>query len=200
MLKPYQQVIADTIKSHGKVIDIGCGKGALLAWLRDNKQVQGHGIEIEADRVAEGVANGLSLIQGNADRDLQYYPDKGFDTAILSLTMQVMRQPREVLEQALRIAGQVVVVIPNFGQIQTRLYLLLKGRMPVTKELSYQWYETPNIHFCTIKDMVSLAEELRCTIERRVYLDKQGKAHDFCKDGAWGANLFGEYGVFVLRK
>lgn len=200
MLKPYQQVIADTIKSHGKVIDIGCGKGALLAWLRDNKQVQGHGIEIEADRVAEGVANGLSLIQGNADRDLQYYPDKGFDTAILSLTMQVMRQPREVLEQALRIAGQVVVVIPNFGQIQTRLYLLLKGRMPVTKELSYQWYETPNIHFCTIKDMVALAEELRCTIERRVYLDKQGKAHDFCKDGAWGANLFGEYGVFVLRK
>ena len=192
MLKPYQQVIADTIKSHGKVIDIGCGKGALLAWLRDNKQVQGHGIEIEADRVAEGVANGLSLIQGNADRDLQYYPDKGFDTAILSLTMQVMRQPREVLEQALRIAGQVVVVIPNFGQIQTRLYLLLKGRMPVTKELSYQWYETPNIHFCTIKDMVALAEELRCTIELRVYLDKQGKAHDFCKYGALGANLFGE--------
>lgn len=200
MLRNYQHAIVETITPGSHVFDIGCGRGELLAWLRDNRQVRGHGIEVEADRVAEAVAGGLSVVQGDAVADLQYYPDNGFDTAILSLTLQVMRQPKYVLEQALRVAGSVVLVIPNFGYISNRLYLLLQGRMPVTKKLSFEWYETPNIHFCTIKDMVTLAEALGCVIEKRHFITADGKVKPFVGHGAWTANLWGEYGIFLLRK
>lgn len=200
-LQPYQQAIADLIAPGAKVLDIGCGKGTLLAYLKEQKQAKVSGLEIESARVAEAVAAGISVVQGDGDGELQYYPDKAFDYVILSLTLQVMKHPKEVLEQALRIGKKVVVAIPNFGHVHNRFYLLLKGRMPVTSKLSFQWYETPNIHFCTIKDMAALAKEIGCTIEKKQYLTGKGTAHRFhiglC---ALKANLFGEYGVFLLRK
>ncbi len=200
VLQPYQQAIAELIAPESTVLDIGCGKGALLAWLRDNKNVRGRGLEIESARVAEAVASGLSVVQGDADGELQYYPDKVFDTVVLSLTLQVMKHPRLVLEQALRIGRKAVVVIPNFGHARNRLYLLLKGQMPVTSALSYQWYETPNIHFCTIRDMTALAREIGCTVEAQRYLTEAGAARAFAGAGSLYANLFGEYGVFCLSR
>jgi len=200
MLRADQKIIAEVIEQGSKVIDIGCGQGSLLEYLEAEKGVSGHGLEIEADRVSAAVSKGLSVVQGDADNDLQYYSDKGFDYAILGQTLQIMKHPKEALEQALRVAKRVVVVIPNFGYIQNRFYLLIKGRMPVTKELSYQWYETPNIHFCTIKDFVYLAKELGCNVERKSYVSKCGKEHKFSGDGTFASNLFGEYGIFVLSK
>lgn len=199
-LRADQHVIAELITPNTKVMDIGCGEGELLSYLEQEKQVSPHGIEVDSPRVSAALAKGLSVVQGDADSDLQYYPDNAFDYVILGMTLQVMRRPKEVLEQSLRIGERVILVIPNFGHIRNRWYLGSRGRMPVTKELSYQWYETPNIHFCTIKDMVALAKELGCEIETRIYLTKDGKPHPFRGNGFLKANLMGEQGIFVLRK
>ncbi len=199
-LTEYQQAVADLVPEGAKVLDIGCGRGRLLQWLTEHKHVKGFGIELESARVAEAVAKGLSVVQGNADEDLAYYPDDAFDVVMMSLTLQVMRDPKAVLEQALRVGKQVIVAIPNFGHIRNRFYLLLQGRMPVTSQLSYQWYETPNIHFCTIKDMVQLAEALGTKIITRHYLTNAGRAKSFCGYGSMSANLTGKYGVFVLER
>lgn len=199
-MRPDHKIIAELVKPGSKVIDIGCGEGALLRDLQTNKNVIGRGLEIEAGKVATAVKSGLSVIQGDADIDLKYYPDRGFDYAIIGVTLQATKKPKDVLEEALRIAERVVVVIPNFGHIRNRLYLVFKGRMPVTKELSYQWYETPNIHFCTIKDFIAFADETGSQIEKRMYMIKDGRARDFSGNGSFAANLFGEYGVFILKK
>jgi methionine biosynthesis protein MetW len=139
------------------------------------------------------------VIQGDADTDLQYYPDQAYDFAVLSQTLQTLRNPKEVLEQLVRIARHAVVSVPNFGHWKNRLYLACKGRMPVTKALSYQWYDTPNIHFCTISDFVNLCDELGFTIEKRLYVTHQGASGYFRNKGRF-ANLFGEQGVFMIRR
>lgn len=200
MLRHDQNIIAGLIVPGSRVIDIGCGGGELLAHLAAEKKVKGYGLEIEPERVSAAVRRGLSAIQGDADADLPYYPDKGFDYAILGLTLQIMRHPREVLEQALRIASRVIVVIPNFGHIGNRLRFLLRGRMPVTSALPCQWYETPNIHFCTIRDFAALAEELGCKIETSLAIYCSGAAHPFSGGGSFGANMFGAQGLFVLSR
>ncbi len=198
-LNTHQKIIYSLIEEGSKIIDIGCGAGKLLKAL-EKKNVSGHGLELESEKVSAAVSNGLSVIQGDADNDLQYYPDNGFDYAILALSLQSMKEPKHVLEEALRIAKHVMVVIPNFGSIENRLYLFAKGRMPVTSQLSYQWYETPNIHFCTISDFVELTKEIGCTIEKRIAINKSGKNKEFKGNGCLGANLFSEHGVFELSK
>ncbi len=147
----------------------------------------------------KAVAQGLSVIQGDAESDLDYYPDASVDVAILSQSLQMMHDPRAVLDNLLRIGSRAVVSVPNFGYWYNRFYLFLRGRMPVTKTLTYQWYDTPNIHFCTISDFVALCEEMGIRIERRVFVDKLGYPYSFRGRG-WLANLFGEQGIFVLRK
>ncbi len=199
MLGEYHKVVAGLVSDGARVIDIGCGEGELLAHLSAEKNAIVHGLEIDGKRVGKAVASGLAVVQGNADTDLQYYPDNGFDYAIMVLTMQVMKHPREVLEEALRIARKVIVVIPNFGHLRNRSYLAFKGRMPVTKKLSYEWYETPNIHFCTIRDFIVLTRKLGCNVEQSIYLHGQDKARKFNSHDNFTANLFGEYGVFVLK-
>ncbi len=200
MLRPDQKIIAELIEAESKVIDIGCGDGELLSYLEDTKNISAHGLEIEPDRVSNAVSNGLSVIQGDGDNDLQYYQDNSFNYAILGQTLQVMHHPKDVLEETLRIARKVIVVIPNFGHIRNRIFLTRRGRMPVTKSLSYQWYDTPNIHFCTIKDFIILAKELDCKIETQLYMKKDGTSKSFIGKGTCGANLYGEYGVFILSK
>lgn len=190
--------VVNLIPTRASVIDIGCGSGELMRLLEE-KSVNARGLEIDPYNVSAALSAGLSVVQGDADHDLKHYPDKAFDYAVLSKTLQATKQPKQVLIDLLRVAKHVVVVVPNFGHWRNRLYLLSKGRMPVTSALSYQWYETPNIHFCTIRDFVALAGEIGAIIESRAYIDAKGKAHSFM-GASPRANLLGESGLFVLTK
>ncbi len=192
-------VIAALIAPNARVLDVGCGDGALLKWLRDEKQVDARGIEIDQTLVNRGISHGISVIQGDVDSDLPHYPEAAYDYVILSQALQAMRDPRAVLNDLVRIGKQAIVSVPNFGHWKNRIYLALRGRMPVTKTLSYQWYDTPNIHFCTIADFVVFCGELGITIEDRVVVDARGHRSKFSGRGRM-ANLFGEQGVFLLSR
>ncbi|WP_048645092.1 methionine biosynthesis protein MetW [Nitratireductor soli] len=192
-------VIADLISPKARVLDVGCGDGALLDLLEHDKGVDGRGIEISQRGVNECVARGLSVIQGDADSDLIDYPDKGFDYVVLSQTLQATRNPKLVLDQMLRIGDRAIISFPNFGHWRVRLSLLLKGRMPVTKDLPYSWYDTPNIHFCTIRDFVHLCEEVGATMESARALDANGQKIGLSMPW-WFWNFFGQQGVFLLRR
>ncbi|MBK3798032.1 methionine biosynthesis protein MetW [Azospirillum brasilense] len=192
------KLIAEMVKPGSRVLDVGCGDGALLAFLSRQKGVDGRGIELSMDGVHQCVAQGLSVIQGDAETDLKDYPPGAFDYVILSQTLQAMREPRTVLETMTRIGRRAIVSVPNFGYWRIRVQLLLTGRMPVTEKLGYQWWETPNIHFCTIKDFVVLAEEMGIRIERCMIVDRAGRVTGHAHSGL--ANLLGEQGVFLLRR
>jgi methionine biosynthesis protein MetW len=192
-------VIANMVPRDSRVLDVGCGDGALLRLLADARGVDGRGMEISQRGVNDCVAKGLSVIQGDADTDLADYPDDGFDYVILSQTLQATRHPRRVLEHMLRIGRHAIVSFPNFGHWRIRTQLLLRGRMPVTENLAYAWYDTPNIHFCTIRDFVNLANDLGAGIERAVALNRYG--YPLRINAPWWVwNLFGEQGVFLLRR
>ena len=192
-------VIAELIPARARVLDVGCGDGALLELLERDKGVDGRGIEISQRGVNECVARGLSVIQGDADSDLIDYPDKGFDYVVLSQTLQATRNPKTVLDQMLRIGDRAIISFPNFGHWRVRLSLLLKGQMPVTKDLPYSWYDTPNIHFCTIRDFVHLCEEVGATMESARALDASGQKIGLSMPW-WFWNFFGQQGVFLLRR
>lgn len=192
-------VIANLIPKGVRVLDVGCGDGELLELLERQKGIDARGVEISQGGVNQCVARGLSVIQGDADTDLIYYPDKGFDYAVLSQTLQATRNPREVLEQLLRIGSHVIVSFPNFGHWSMRLWLLLRGRMPVTQELPYSWYDTPNIHFCTIRDFVNLCDEIGAKVEKAVALDGNGDRIGLSMPW-WFWNFFGQQAVFLLRR
>ena len=198
-LRPDLQAIADMVEPGSSLLDVGCGEGDLLAWLQDQKKVSGRGIELSQNGVNRSISRGLSVIQGDADTDLQYYPDQAYDYVVLSQTLQTLRAPREVLEQLVRIARHAIVSVPNFAHWKNRMYLTFIGCMPVTKTLSYQWYDTPNIHFSTITDFVNLCESLHLTIEKRLYVTNQGVPTYFNNKGLF-ANLFGEQGIFMIRQ
>jgi methionine biosynthesis protein MetW len=198
-LRPDLQAIADMVTPGSTLLDVGCGEGELLAWLKEHKQVKGRGIELSQQGVHRAIAKGLSVIQGNADTDLEHYPSGAYDYVVLSQTLQTLRDPRDVLAQLVRISSHAIVSVPNFGYWKNRLYLACKGRMPVTKSLSYQWYDTPNIHFCTITDFVVLCNMLGLTIEKRLYVNQFGIPSYFSGGGIF-ANLFGEQGIFMIRK
>ena len=192
------RIIADMVEPGSRVLDVGCGDGALLRLLADTRNVDARGIELSQRGVNDCVTSGLSVIQGDADTDLAGYPDDAFDFVILSQTLQATRQPRAVLENMLRIGRRAIVSFPNFGHWRIRAQVALMGRMPVTENLSYSWYDTPNIHFCTIRDFVALARAMDVTIERSVALNRFGNR---MRVGApwWVWNLFGEQAVFLLR-
>ena len=199
ILRPDLKAIADMVDAGSSLLDIGCGEGELLSWLLEHKKVSGRGIELSQSGVNRCIARGLSVIQGDADTDLQYYPDQAYDYAVLGQTIQTLRQPQDVLIQLVRIARHAIVSVPNFGHWKNRLYLALMGKMPVTKTLSYQWYDTPNIHFCTITDFVNLCESLNLVIEKRFYVTNQGDPNIFNNKGLF-ANVFGEQGIFMIRR
>ncbi len=191
------QIVADFVAPHSRVLDIGCGDGALLAHLARTKQVDGRGIEISQAGVNASVRYGLPVVQGDAERDLGFYPDDSFDYVILSRTLQAVRDPKGVLLELVRIGRRAIVSFPNFGYWRIRLSLLTAGRMPRTPLLDDPWYATDNIHLCTIADFIALCDELGVTIERAIVLTRGGRRLPF---RGCASNLLGEQAIFLLRR
>jgi len=193
------QIIADMIEPGTRVLDVGCEDGTLLDYLVHFKQVDGRGIELSMEGVNACVSAGLSVIQGDADTDLATYPDDAFDYVVLSQTLQAMVAPRAVVENLVRIGRRAIVSFPNFAYWRVRSYLFFKGRMPVSRTLPHAWYETPNIHLCTIKDFVAMCEEMGITIEHSLSLNRGGRARGV-QSSPLTANLFGQQAVFLLKR
>ncbi len=191
-------LVAEMVERGSKVLDVGCGDGDLLQLL-EARGIDGRGIELSREGVNRCVAKGLAVVQGDADTDLINYPDDAFDYVILSQTLQATRQPRVVLENLLRIGRRAIVSFPNFGFWKMRLQLLVGGHMPRTENLPATWYDTPNIHFCTIKDFVQLCDEINVKMERAVALDLYGRPLRVNLPW-WFWNMFGEQGVFLLSR
>ncbi len=191
--------IADWVEPGSRVLDVGCGEGELLHALVHRKGVDGRGLELSMDGVRHCVAQGLAVIQGDADADLKDYPSDSFDYVILSQTLQATRAPRDVLEHMVRIGRHVIVSVPNFGYWRVRVDLLLRGRMPVTDRLGHEWYETPNIHFCTIADLAMLCRDMGITIERSLILGAADRPVLASAD-SFRANWLGVQGVFLLHR
>jgi len=192
-------LIAEMVAPGSRVLDVGCGDGALLQLLADTKAVDGRGMELSRERVNACVARGLSVIQGNADNDLDDYPDQAFDYAVLSLTIQATLKPRDVLVNLLRIGRRAIVSFPNFGHWKIRTDLLLNGRMPRTPNLPEPWYSSPDSHLCTIRDFVELCDVLDTVVEEAVAFNSAGRRLPI-KKSVMLHNLFGEKAVFRLRR
>lgn len=191
------QVIADMVEPATRALDVGCGYGELLAYLVNSKRADARGMELSQAGVNACVANGLSVIQGDADSDLRDYPDDAFDYVILSQTLQATREPREVLRQMLRVGRHAIVSFPNFAHWQVRLRLVFGGRMPETPSLPHKWYDTPNIHLCSIDDFRGLCRDMGVKIERAIVLNRNSRPINY---PPLLANLVGEQAVFMLKR
>ncbi len=193
------EIIAQLIEPNKKILDIGCGDGELLEFLTKTKNADSRGLEISQELVGKSLRRGISVIQGDAENDLNFYPDRSFDYAILSQTLQATKNPKAILTEMLRIADFAIVSLPNFAHFATRFHLLFKGTMPVNETIPFQWYETPNIHFCSIKDFENLCQELGFVIRKKIFLTSKRRllgvlGHNLI------ANFFAEYGIFLITK
>ena len=193
------QVIADLIEKDKKVLDVGCADGTLMKFLKDNKNINIRGLEISKEKVQECIAKGLTVIEGNAEKDLKQFPDKSFDYVVLSQTLQAFLNPELVLDELLRVGKKAIVTIPNFGHWKVRLNLLIKGTMPITSSLPNEWYNTPNIHMCTIKDFVEFSKIMNFKIFQSLALMNK-KVTNINKSNLFIKNLFGELGIFLIEK
>lgn len=192
-------LIQELVGNGARVLDVGCEDGALLKLLERTRSVDGRGIELSQAGVNRCVAQGLSVIQGDADQDLGYYPDDAFDYVILSQTIQATRRPLEVVRHLLRIGQRAIVSFPNFAYWRCRLDLAIRGRMPLTAKLPQPWYITPNHHFCTIRDFYDLCDELEVRVERAVAFNGSGRRMPETTP-LWVSNLWGEQAVFLITR
>ena len=197
-MKKEFEVISQIIKNNKKVLDVGCGDGILMEYLKNHQQNDVRGLEPQKELVRKSIAKGLSVIEGDAEKELFQFPKKSFDYVVLSQTLQAFFNPEEVLNQLLRIGKQTIVTIPNFGYWKVRLHLLFKGTMPVTKNLPNEWYNTPNLHMCTIQDFVNFCEEKNIKIDRSLCLTDE-KISEITKNNMFVKNIFSQLGIFLIE-
>jgi len=197
-MKSEFKIIANLLPPQSRVLDVGCGDGTLIEALIKEKSIDARGIELEENKVKECISKGLSVIEGDAETELGQFPDKAFDFVVLSQTLQAFYQPENVLAQLLRIGDRVIISIPNFGYWQIRASLLFFGKMPITKSLPYTWYNTPNLHMCSIKDFYQFCEKKKIKIDRVVGVNSE-KISSIYRINLEMKNLLSEVGIFVIR-
>ena len=193
------KVISDLIEDNKKVLDVGCADGTLMQFLKENKNINVRGLEISKEKAQECIAKGLTVIEGNAEKDLKQFPDKSFDYVVLSQTLQAFLSPEIVLDELLRVGKKAIVTIPNFGNWQVRLHLLFKGTMPITKSLPEQWHSTPNLHMCTIKDFVNFIKFKEIKMIKTLALNSNNTSN-ITNSNLGTKNLFADLGIFLIEK
>ena len=197
-MKPEFKIISDLIDKNSLVLDVGCGDGILMEFLVKEKKVNIRGIEISKAKVQNCIAKGLTIIEGNAEDDLRQFPNKSFDYVILSQTLQAFLNPEKVIDELLRIGKQAIVTIPNFGYWKIGLHLLLKGTMPITRTLPDEWYNTANIHLCTIKDFVNFSRTKNFNLSKSIAL-KSNQPSLITNSNLNIKNLSSNLGIFLIK-
>ena len=198
-MKKEFKIIAQLIENNTRVLDVGCGDGTLMKHLKDNKSIDARGLEISKNNVQNCTSKGLSVIEGNAEKDLHQFPNLSFDYAILSQTLQAFYNPEKVIDDLLRVANKALVTIPNFGYWKVRMHLLFKGTMQITKTLTNEWYNTPNLHMCTIKDFFNFCSNKNIELYKSIALSSE-KTSTINKKNLIIKNLYSELGIFLIKK
>ena len=198
-MKPEYKIILDMIVKNSRVLDVGCDDGTLMEFLKHNKNVDIRGIEISKEKVQICISKGLTVIEGNAELDLKQFPNNSFDYVVLGQTLQAFVNPEVVINELLRVGKKAIVTIPNFGHWKVRLNLLIKGSMPVTRTLPNEWYNTPNIHMCTIKDFFKFSQKVNFKIFKSLALIKNNVSN-INNSNLFTKNLFSELGIFLIER
>ena len=198
-MKKEFQIISDLIENNTRVLDVGCGDGTLMKYLKDKKNVDTRGLEISKDKVQICISKGLTVIEGNAEKDLKQFPNSSFNYAILSQTLQAFYNPERVIDDLLNVADKAIVTIPNFGFWKVRLDLLVKGTMPVTKNLPDEWYNTPNLHMCTLKDFFNFCSKKKIKLYKSIALHEK-KTSEISNFNLSLKNFSSELGIFLIEK
>ena len=198
-MKKEFQIISELIENNTRVLDVGCGDGTLMKFLKDKKNIDTRGLEISKNNVQSCISKGLSIIEGNAEKDLHQFSDLSFDYVVLSQTLQAFYNPEKVIDDLLRVANKAIVTIPNFGYWKVRIHLLLKGTMPVTENLPNEWYNTPNLHMCSIKDFFNFCYKKKIELYKSIALNRQ-KTSIIHKKNINIKNLSSELGIFLIKK
>ena len=198
-MKPEFKIISDFIEKNTRVLDVGCGDGTLMEFLQNNKEIDIRGIEISKDNSQKCVGKGLTVIEGDAEKDLSQFPDSSFDFVILSQTLQAFLNPEIVIQELLRVGKKAIVTVPNFGFWRVRLHLLIKGTMPITKNLPDEWYNTPNLHMCTIKDFYNFCHDRKIKLDKSLALHNE-KISSINELNLNIKNLSAELGIFLIER
>jgi len=198
-MKQEFKIISNFIKNNTRVLDVGCGDGVLMEFLQNNKEIDIRGIEISKDNCQKCVSKGLTVIEGDAEKDLSQFPDSSFDFVILSQTLQAFLNPEIVIQELLRVGKKAIVTVPNFGFWKVRIHLLIKGTMPITKNLPDEWYNTPNLHMCTIKDFYKFCHERNIKLDKALALCSE-KISFINETNLNIKNLSAELGIFLIER
>ena len=193
------EIIANLIEKNTRVLDVGCGDGTLMEFLKDNNKIDIRGIEISKNNVQKCIGKGLTVIEGDAEKDLSQFPDGSFDFVILSQTLQAFLNPEKVISELLRVGKKAIVTIPNFGYWKVRLHLLTKGTMPITRTLPDEWYNTPNLHMCSIKDFFNFCEDRKINLYKSIALQNL-KSSEITNSNLTLKNLTAVLGIFLIEK
>lgn len=196
-MRPDLEIIQQWIEPGSNILDLGCGDGSLLHFLQDSKSVRGIGLEIDEKNIEQCISNGVNVIEQDIDQSLEYFQDNSFDTVLLAQTLQALSKPDVLIDEMLRIGKNGIVTFPNFGNWKSRFYLSARGRMPVSKFMPHSWYNTPNIHFCTVKDFDALCRGKNIRILERTVVDLEHQGSWYMK--AW-PNLLGEIAIYHITK